>query len=82
MQAQIVKIGNSKGVRIPKVLLEDLNLKGLVELTKTDQGLLISPDKPRSGWSEAFAGAAGKSDKSNQELLDLQNEWDEKEWQW
>lgn len=67
-----MKIGNLKKVRFLKVLPEGLELKGL----------LISPGKRRSGWSEAFAGAAGKLDESTQELFDLRNEWDEKGWQW
>jgi antitoxin MazE len=57
MQLSIIKIGNSKGVRLPKLLLEKYCLVGKVELELQDDGILlkpISPSKPREGWEESF----------------------------
>ncbi len=53
--AQIVKIGNSKGVRIPKVLIEEAHLEGKeLNLRVVKEGLIISPaQKTREGWAEA-----------------------------
>ena len=41
MKASIVRIGNSQGIRIPKVVLEQTQLKGEVELEVRDQQILI-----------------------------------------
>ena len=53
--AELVKIGNSKGVRIPKALIEQAGLEGSeLELRVVRGGLLIRPLKgPRQGWDEA-----------------------------
>lgn len=54
--AQLVKIGNSQGIRIPKPLVEQAQLEGKeLTLTLTEQGLLITPEKSvRQGWQEAI----------------------------
>lgn len=58
MTASIIKIGNSRGIRIPKKLLDQYHMDGQVELIVSDEGLLLKPlQKPRAGWSERFAAA-------------------------
>ncbi len=49
---QIIKIGNSQGIRIPKPIIELTNLEGQeLEFTVLNDGLLITPEKkPRAGW--------------------------------
>ena len=52
---RIIPIGNSRGVRIPKPLLEQTGLRGEVEITAEDGSLVIRPvKKPRDGWASAF----------------------------
>ena len=54
MDAMIVKVGNSRGVRIPKSLIEEAGLGEQVSLRVVEGGLLIEPrTEPRLGWSEA-----------------------------
>jgi antitoxin MazE len=84
MKTQIISIGNSQGVRIPKILLEQSKLSGEVELELKDEGILIRPArKPREGWAEAFREMAANGDD---ELLDgdlvNQSSFDEEEWEW
>lgn len=84
MKTRIVKIGNSQGVRIPKILLERSNLDDEVEIEALDDRLIIrSVRQPRQGWGEAFRVMAELADD---ELLDknllTQTGWDEEEWQW
>jgi antitoxin MazE len=79
MKAHIIQVGNSKGVRIPKAVLAELQLEGEVELEVEDHALVIRrARKPREGWEAAFA-AAGP-----QPLLDpeLPTRFDEGDWQW
>ena len=51
---RLVQIGNSKGIRIPKLLIEQAHLdEGELELKVVEGGLLISPRRrPREGWAE------------------------------
>lgn len=82
MKAQIVKIGNSQGIRIPKSVLEESQLEGEVELEASPHQLIVrSTKRPRAGWEEIFQSMAqDKEDK----LLDAPTptEWDETEWEW
>ena len=55
MKASVVRIGNSRGIRIPKTVLEHCHLTDAVELDVRDDHLVIrSLAKPRRGWDEAF----------------------------
>ena len=47
MQATIIQIGNSKGIRIPKVLLEESGIKKDIEIKVTPSGLKITPIKKK-----------------------------------
>ena len=53
---QLVKIGNSQGIRIPKPLIEQAHLEGKeLDLKLVDNGLLItSVQEPRKGWAQAI----------------------------
>ena len=84
MRASIVRIGNSQGIRIPKVVLEQTQLKGEVELEVRDQQILIrAVRKPRQDWERKFRLMAEKGDDR---LLDSdvvgQTSWDKEEWEW
>ena len=46
MKAAIIKIGNSKGIRIPKAFLEESGLGGRVELRLKGNSIVISPERP------------------------------------
>jgi antitoxin MazE len=84
MKTRIVRIGNSHGIRIPKLLLEQTGLQGEVEILVEKNSLVIRPLKqPRQGWAEAFQEMARLGDDK---LLDADmpslSSWDEEEWEW
>lgn len=84
MRANIVRIGNSQGIRIPKVLIEQCGLGSEVELEVEDNKLIIhSASAPRQGWEKKFQSMAAAGEDA---LLDGdlagQSTWDEAEWQW
>jgi len=55
MELSIIKIGNSKGFRLPKTLIEKYNIKDKVELILEKGYLIIKPiSKPRKGWEQFF----------------------------
>ena len=58
MEARIIQIGNSKGIRLPNALIKQYDLKGTIEITPTPEGILIQPSKsivPRSEWAAILA---------------------------
>ena len=64
MTAQIIKIGNSRGLRIPKKVLDQYQMDGRVELILTEEGIVLKPiaSPPRAGWAQAFARMATEGD--------------------
>jgi antitoxin MazE len=84
MRASIVRIGNSQGIRIPKVVLEQTRLHGEVELEVQDRKIVISPvKKPRQDWDKQFKLMAERGDDKllDSEVVSLTS-FDEEEWEW
>jgi len=82
MLASVVRIGNSRGIRLPKRIFQELKIKDEVELTINKDSLIIKSVKkrPRPGWNEAFAK---KLDDKIEKLLLPENIDDENfEWVW
>jgi len=82
MKSRIVRIGNSRGVRIPKPVIEQIGLGDDIEMVVREGALVITPlGRPRAGWSEAFRAMAETGDDG---LLDepRATRWDETEWEW
>jgi antitoxin MazE len=54
MKGRIVQIGNSRGIRLPKVLLEEAQLEDEVELEAEPGRIVIRRgNRPRTGWAAA-----------------------------
>lgn len=82
MKARIIRIGNSRGLRIPKAMLEEAGLEGDVEMHIDGGQLIVSRfDRPRAGWEEAFERLSEAGDAA---LLDrdIQTRWEEDGWEW
>lgn len=84
MKTRIIRIGNSQGIRIPKLYLQQTGLGEEVELEVQDGEIVIrSTQHPRQDWAEAFRAMAAKGDdKILDEKSINQSSWDEAEWQW
>jgi len=55
MELSIIKVGNSKGLRLPKTLIEKYNIKEKVEIILEKGYLIIKPvSTPRKGWENSF----------------------------
>jgi antitoxin MazE len=55
MDLTIVNIGNSKGVRIPKAILDKYNIQGKVEMILEKGYIILKPKaEPRKNWEKAF----------------------------
>lgn len=84
MKATLVRIGNSRGIRLPKPVIEQCGFENQVEMEVHHHELVIrSASKPREGWASAFARM---SECGDDEILDRVAEagttWDEEEWEW
>lgn len=82
MKTHIVRIGNSRGIRLPKVLLEEAQLADEVELQAEPGRIVIRrAGRPRVGWA---AAAQRMRERCEDQLLDppTATQFDEKEWKW
>jgi antitoxin MazE len=64
MKAQLISIGNSRGIRIPKAILQQCDMSDEVELAVEGRQIILSPTgkQPRKGWREAAARMAAAGD--------------------
>jgi antitoxin MazE len=70
---KLTRIGNSRGVRLPKALIEQAGLTDVVELIVRDGEIIIANHRhPRQGWAEAMEEAYQRGD------LELTQE----DWEW
>lgn len=83
VRARIIAIGNSQGIRIPKLLLEQTGIREQVELeVRKDKIIIHALYQPRKEWDAAFKEMAAQKDD---ELLDEDvetSEWDQEDWEW
>ena len=86
MKVKIVKIGNSKGIRIPKVLLRQTGIDDEVNLEVEDDQIILRPSKKsvRKGWNSSFRKMAEFEDDQlvDEENLPSQTAFEEDEWEW
>jgi len=55
MQVSVINIGNSKGIRLTKTLLEKYEIKDKVELILEKGRIILKPvSKPRHNWEKSF----------------------------
>jgi antitoxin MazE len=82
MKTAVVKIGNSKGIRIPKTILASCHIEDEVDLLVEEDKIIIIPFKikPRSGWENQFKEMASKKDDKMiiPDSIDLEL----KDWEW
>jgi len=84
VKTRIVKIGNSHGIRIPKLLLDQADLGEEVELELRGDQIVVRPAyRARHNWEDQFKAMAEQGDDK---LLDgdlvIPTAWDEEEWEW
>lgn len=61
--AKLVPIGNSKGVRIPKALLQKYGLKNSLLIEETDKGLLLrNKEDSKLSWEDTYKSMADEKE--------------------
>ena len=82
MKTHLVRIGNSRGVRVPKPLIEKAGLTEEVELRVQEGAIIIArATSPRSGWADAVREARQREEDL---LLEPPTPtlFDYEEWEW
>lgn len=55
MEVQLINIGNSKGIRFPKAILDEYNISDKIELILEKGRIILKPkSNPRKGWEKSF----------------------------
>jgi antitoxin MazE len=81
MKTKLVPIGNSRGVRLPKPLIEEARLEDEVDISVRGNTIVISAARtPREGWAEAAEKLHAEGGDSIL-IESVQNEFD-KDWDW
>ncbi len=71
MEAKLVRIGNSKGIRLPKSMLIQTGMTERIEIEARGHSIILKPIKePRSDWEASFAKGTRKLSKEDHAWLD------------
>jgi antitoxin MazE len=82
MKTHLVRIGNSRGVRLPKPLIAQAGLTEEVELRAQGGAIVIARvSTPRSGWADAARKMRERNDDRLRDPL-TPTRFDEEEWEW
>ncbi len=86
IMTKLVQIGNSKGVRLPKTVIDQVGLGGELVLEVRDGEVVLRPQKhPRAGWEQAYRDGSrdgGLEQKDDGAWLSAPNRFDQDEWEW
>ncbi len=82
MLVSVVQIGNSKGIRLPKKILEQCDINDKVDMEVVDKEIILKgiKNKPRDGWGEIFKSMAENGDDAL--VIDEKIGLDMKNWEW
>ena len=84
LHTRIVKLGNSQGIRIPKLIVDQFNLGEEIELLSKDGQLIIRPAAhPRAKWAAQFAAMSERGDDALVDKIPgASTKFDDEEWEW
>ena len=82
MLVSLVQVGNSKGIRLPKSILDQCHIEDKLDLEVTNNSIILKPvkNRPRENWAEKF----GKMNEAGEDKLLIDDGLDlsEKGWEW
>ncbi|MFO7850471.1 MAG: AbrB/MazE/SpoVT family DNA-binding domain-containing protein [Spirochaetia bacterium] len=82
MEISVIKIGNSKGIRLPKTVLRQFSIEDKLEMEVHESEIVLKPvrTQPREGWKEAFEKM--HEEKEDSPLLPPFEDEEDFEWEW
>lgn len=82
IRTRFIRVGNSRGLRIPKLLIDQLGLGGEVDIVvQSDRLVIRSASRPREGWDQKFLRMAERRDDTPLDTYQP-TEWEKTEWEW
>jgi antitoxin MazE len=82
MLISVVQIGNSKGIRLPKTVIEQCDIIDKLDMEIKDNEIILRPvnKNPREGWADKFKLMAKNGDDklSIPDSIDI----DMANWEW
>ncbi len=83
VKTKLVRIGNSRGIRVPRVIVEQAGLSEELELEVRRRHLIVrSSARPRRGWEERFQEMRDRGEGGLLWPDVLLSAFDEDEWEW
>ena len=82
MKANLIRIGNSQGIRLPKAVIEQCGFGQRVDMKVEGGSLVITRTECRSDWDRAFQAMAEQGDDAALLPDSLEHSFDETEWEW
>ena len=80
MEVSVIKIGNSRGIRFSKTIIDRYNIRDTVEMILDEGHIIIKPiSRPRKGWDKAFIEMHANGD-DKLIMPDLFEEENQEEW--
>jgi antitoxin MazE len=83
MKTKLIRIGNSQGFVIPKVVLEQVSCSDTVDIAVSGGNIILKTRRnPHEGWAEAYERLAASGE--DEILIDAASTttWDNEEWEW
>lgn len=81
MEVAVVQIGNSRGVRLPKAILEQLNISDKLDMEVKNKQIVLKPltdETPRKDWTQAFK----RMHKNGDDAIGNMQGSEDFEWEW
>ncbi len=83
MKVNLVSIGNSKGIRIPRSIIKACGFGEQVEMRVSEGMVVLTPARNlRESWNRAFEKMAAAGDDALLIPESVTHEWDDEEWEW
>jgi len=84
MEANIIKVGNSKGVILPSKLLKLIGIKDKVIIEVIENRIMISPveKKVREGWEDIIKNEIDNSGQAEKLIPDVFSDEEFEDWKW
>ena len=83
MKIKLITIGNSKGLRLPKTIIQQYKIGEDLQIELQEDGILLKPlTKPRTGWLEQFEKEVKPIEKQEKNWMEASNRFDKEEWTW
>ena len=84
MIVKVQKIGNSKGIILPKQIMKMCSIEEEVSISVENNHIVIMPsNKPRANWEAQFKAAIANGEKPDNDFSEgMENDFDKNEWTW